>query len=286
MATASLTMSPAQFEKLRKIVYERSGIWFQDTKKYVLETRLSRRLEELEFDDFDQYLMFLTVGPYREDEFQEMFNRITINETSFFRNEPQLDVFEKQVLPKLIETRRPTKKLRIWSAACSSGEEPYTLAIQVHRTLGVRLSDWTVEILGTDISEKVLLMAQAGKYVSYSIRSMNPLVLQRYFKEHEGGYQIDPTIQSMVHFELLNLKESLASKRFGMFDVIFCRNVLIYFDDKMKTQVARMFHDQLAPDGHLFIGHSESLRYTDVPFEPMPVPQAFAYVKKPKGTGV
>lgn len=285
MATAALTMSPAQFEKLRKIVYERSGIWFQDTKKYVLETRLSRRLEELEFDDFDQYLMFLTVGPYREDEFQEMFNRITINETSFFRNEPQLDVFEKQVLPKLIETRRPTKKLRIWSAACSSGEEPYTLAIQVHRTLGVRLSDWTVEILGTDISEKVLLMAQAGKYATYSIRSMNPLVLQRYFKEHEGGYQIDPTIQSMVHFELLNLKESLAAKRFGLFDVIFCRNVLIYFDDKMKTQVARMFHDQLAPDGHLFIGHSESLRYTDVPFEPMPVPQAFAYVKKPKGTG-
>ncbi len=105
MATAAQTMTTAQFEQLRKIVYERSGIWFQDSKKYVLETRLSRRLEELEFDDFSQYLLFLTVGPYREDEFQEMFNRITINETSFFRNEPQLDVFERQVLPRSLARR-------------------------------------------------------------------------------------------------------------------------------------------------------------------------------------
>ncbi|MCC7409861.1 MAG: protein-glutamate O-methyltransferase CheR [Phycisphaeraceae bacterium] len=285
MSTAALTLSDQQFERLRNLVYERSGIWFQDSKKYVLETRLSRRLEELEFEDFNQYLMFLSVGPYREDEFQEMFNRITINETSFFRNEPQLEVFEKQILPKLIESRRAAKKLRIWSAACSSGEEPYTLAIQLHRTLGVRLSDWTLEILGTDISEKVLLMAQAGKYASYSIRGMHPLTLQRYFKETDGYFQIDPTIQSMVHFELLNLKDSFAAKRFGIFDVIFCRNVLIYFDDKMKTHCAKMFHDQLAPDGTLFIGHSESLRYTAVPFDPLPVPQAFAYLKKTRGPG-
>lgn len=280
MATAAQTMTASQFEQLRKIVYERSGIWFQDSKKYVLETRLSRRLEELEFDDFSQYLMFLTVGPYREDEFQEMFNRITINETSFFRNEPQLDVFEKQVLPRLIEARKTTKKLRIWSAACSSGEEPYTLAIQVHRTLGVRLADWTVEILGTDISEKVLMIAQTGRYASYAIRSMNPLVLKRFFVEKDGGYQLDSTIQSMVHFELLNLKDAHAAKRFGTFDVIFCRNVMIYFDDDMKKHCTRMYYDQLAKDGTLFIGHSESLRYIDVPFEPLPIPQAFAYQKQ------
>ncbi|MBI1336544.1 MAG: protein-glutamate O-methyltransferase CheR [Phycisphaera sp.] len=280
MPPTAIRMTDAQFDRLRKIVYERSGIHFQDTKKYVLESRLSRRVEELEFDDFDQYLLFLTTGPYQSDEFQEMFNRITINETSFFRNEPQLDVFEKQVLPKLLESRRTTKKLRIWSAACSTGEEPYTLAIQLHRSLGVRLGDWHIDILGTDISEKVLEIAQAGRYASYSMRSINPLVLKRYFKEENGSYQLDPTIQSMVNFELLNFKDSIAARRFGSFDVIFCRNVLIYFDDPMKLHCARLFHSQLVDDGTLFIGHSESLRNVNVPFEPVPVPQAFAYVKK------
>jgi chemotaxis protein methyltransferase CheR len=209
-----------------------------------------------------------------------MFNRITINETSFFRNEPQLDVFETHVLPRLIDARKSTRKLRIWSAACSSGEEPYTLAIQLHRTLGVRLGDWHVEILGTDISEKVLLIAQAGRYASYAVRSMNPLVLKRYFAEAAGSFQLDATIRSMVHFELLNLKDAMAARRFGTFDVIFCRNVLIYFDDAMKQHCTKMFHDQLAADGVLFIGHSESLRYVTSPFDPLPMPQAFAYIKK------
>src|SRR5690606_34874409 len=118
--TTALAMTDPQFDKLRKIVYERAGIHFQDNKKYVLESRLSRRLEELGFDNFDQYLLFLTAGPYQADEFQEMFNRITINETSFFRNEPQLEVFEQKVLPVLLEARKTKKVLRIWSAACSS----------------------------------------------------------------------------------------------------------------------------------------------------------------------
>lgn len=274
-------MSTEQFEKLRKIVYDRAGIWFQDSKKYVLESRLSRRLDELDFDSFDQYLMFLTAGPYQMDEFQEMFNRITINETSFFRNEPQLNVFERVILPELLEKRAATKRLRIWSSACSSGEEPYTMAIQIHRSLGVRLADWRVEILGTDISEKVLNTAASGKYPHYSIRSVNPMVLNRYFKEDGGMYQLNDEIKSMVHFEKLNLKDGLAAKRFGKWDVIFCRNVLIYFDDDMKQHCARLFHSQLEEDGTLFIGHSESLRNLNVDFHPIPTPQAFAYKKQP-----
>ena len=286
MPTTAATLNASQFEQLRKIIYDRAGIHFPDTKKYVLESRLSRRLEELEFESFDQYLMFLTVGPYQKDEFQEMFNRITINETSFFRNEPQLEVFERQVLPKLLESRNATKKLRFWSAACSSGEEPYTLAIQLHRSMGVRLSDWKIEILGTDISEKVLTTAANGRYCSYSMRTINPLVLKRYFNETGGFYQIDPEIQSMVHFELLNLKDTAAARRFGTFDVIFCRNVMIYFDDEMKTRCVQTFYNQLAQDGTLFIGHSESLRSIKVPFEPLPVPQGFAYAKSKEAKNV
>ena len=145
-------------------------------------------------------------------------------------------------LPKLLEARKAQKRLRIWSAACSSGEEPYTLAIQVHRSLGVRLSDWRIEILGTDISEKVLEIAQSGKYTNYSTRTVPPLVMQRYFKQ-EGQYAVlDPSIRSMVHFETHNLKDRLAARRHGTWDVIFCRNVMIYFDDAMKKDVLKTFN--------------------------------------------
>ena len=275
----TITMSEVQFEKLRKIIYDRSGIHFQDSKKYVLESRLTRRLEELKFDDFDQYLMYLTAGPYQSDEFQEMFNRITINETSFFRNEPQLQTFEERILPELLEARNATKTLRLWSAACSSGEEPYTLAMQIHRSLGVRLSDWKIEILGTDISEKVLNIARSGRYHHYAVRSTNQAVLSRYFKQDDNYYQLAPEIMSMVHFEKLNLKDVFAARRFGTFDLIMCRNVMIYFDDDMKTDVIKTFHNQLADDGTLYIGHSETLRNLETGFVQMELPHAFAYRK-------
>jgi len=274
-----IRMTSPQFEKLRKIIYERSGISFQESKKYVLESRLGRRLQELDMTSYDEYAAFLTIGPYRDDEFQEMFNRITINETSFFRNESQLEVFERRVLPELMEARASSKRLRIWSAACSSGEEPYTLAIMVHRTLGVRLMDWRIEIVGTDISEKVLEVAASGRFTKYAIRSTPSLVLERYFKEDGAYYQIDPTIKSMVRFEKLNLKDRLGMKRLGTWDVIFCRNVMIYFDKDMKQQVVSTFGECLAPDGALFIGHSETLSDLNVPFTAIPVAHGFCYRK-------
>lgn len=279
MPATAAAMTDQDFAALRKIIYDRSGIHFQDSKKYVLESRLARRLGELEMDSFAQYVQFLSIGPYQNDEFQEMFNRITINETSFFRNEPQLDVFEKVALTQLIEARKTTRRLRIWSAACSTGEEPYTIAIMVQRTLGVRLPDWRIEILGTDISEKALEQAEQAVFPQFSFRSVSPLIMQRYFKEQNGQYHLDPTIKSMVSFELHNLRDTLAAKRHGQWDVIFCRNVMIYFDDAMKERVVQMFYDQLAPDGYLFIGHSETLRNLKAPFEPLAAAQSFAYRK-------
>lgn len=274
-----VTMTDPQFTQLRKIIYDRAGIHFPDTKKYVLESRLAHRLQELEMDDFGQYISFLTMGPYQVEEFQEMFNRITINETSFFRNEPQLEVFEHQVLPALLEARKTTKRLRLWSAACSSGEEPYTLAILLHRSLGVRLEDWHIEILGTDISEKVLEIGSTGRYTDYALRATSPIVRQRYFRQDGPYWIINDNIKSMVNFDLHNLKDRLGAKRYGTWDVIFCRNVLIYFDDAMKGTVLKTFADQLAPDGTLFIGHSETIRPGDAPFESMNVPQGFCYKK-------
>lgn len=272
------TLSPAQFEKLRKIIYDRAGIWFADSKRYLLEARLSRRLAELNMDDFDQYATFLSIGPYRDAELNEMFSRITINETSFFRNEPQLSVFEKVIVPQLLTARNGMKQLRIWSSACSTGEEPYTLAILLHRSLGLRLQEWTIQIVGSDISDRALHAAKTGRYPSLSLRTTPPNVVQRYFRAASGFYQIDPKIQSMVSFTKVNLKDSLGARRLGSWDVIFCRNVLIYFDQPMRDNVIKLFHDTLTPDGSLLLGHSESIRANDL-FVARPEPQAFAYSK-------
>lgn len=279
MANTRIMMDDKQFNQLAKIIYERSGIHFPDAKKYILESRLTHRLGELEVQDFDQYIALLSMGPYQQDEFQEMFNRITINETSFFRNDAQLDVFETRILPQLLEARSRTKKLRIWSAACSTGDEPFTLAILLHRTLGNRLADWNIQILGTDISEKAINVGVSGIYSSYSVRSTPKMVLDRYFKPDGRHYQLNDEIRRMVSFEKHNLKDRLAAKRHGTWDVIFCRNVLIYFDDPMKKQVMGMFHDQIANDGALFIGHSERIVDMDTKFSQIPVPQGFCYAK-------
>lgn len=270
-------MSQSEFEQLRKVIYDRAGIHFPDAKQYVLESRLLHRLTELELEDFGQYIAFLTMGPYQSDEFQEMFNRITINETSFFRNEPQLDVFETRVLPELLKARESKKRLRLWSAACSTGEEPYTLAMQVHRSLGLRLKDWQVEILGTDISERALNVAQEGYYTDYALRSTPALIKSRYFKQEGNRWLLDEGIRKMVSFEVHNLKDRFAAKRHGIWDVVFCRNVMIYFDQEMQKQVAMMFADQIAPDGALFTGHSENFRSVTDKFEALPIPQAFCF---------
>ncbi|MAX24401.1 MAG: chemotaxis protein [Phycisphaeraceae bacterium] len=284
MPLTTQTMSDQQYASLRKIIYDRSGIWFADSKKYLLESRLGDRLNELEIEDYDQYIVFLTMGPYREDEFQVMFSKITINETSFFRNQPQLDVFEKNVLPGVIEARRDRKMLRIWSAACSSGQEPYTLAMMVRRTLGIRAMDWSVEIVGTDISDRVLKIAKTALYPKSAIGNMSFDILSKYF-DHEGDeYKIKPDIRDMVHFDKVNLKDRLATGRHGKFDVIFCRNVMIYFDDDMRKQCLDIFSKQLADDGTLFIGHSETIINRDL-FTPRAEPQSFAYVKSQREFG-
>ena len=267
MSSATKTMTDSQFQSLAKIIYDRAGIHFPETKKYIVESRLGHRLTELELADFDQYIAFLTMGPYQSDEFQEMFNRITINETSFFRNEPQLDVFEKQILPELMEARKANKRLRVWSAACSTGEEPFTLAIILHRTLGIRLKDWTVEILGTDISERALNVANTGEYSSYAMRSTPDLVKSRYFSEKNGLWTVDSEIRSMVNFELHNLKDRLAAKRHGTWDVIFCRNVMIYFDAPVREALVNRMAKLLAPHGVLVIGSAETLAGLDTPYQ-------------------
>lgn len=279
MKTAAVKLSDTEFDDLRRIIHTRSGVRFPNAERDALENRLSRRLEELELDDFGQYIQLLTMGPYQSEEFQEMFSRIANSETGFFRNRAQLDAFSETVLPRLLNDRAATKRLRIWSAACSTGEEPYTLAMLVHRTLGVRLGDWRVEILGTDLSEKALNTASDARYSSSALASVDPALAKRYFKEEDGTFTLDPMIRSMVSFEFHNLNDSLKARRHGSWDVIFCRNVMNFFDDDGKASCLRMLHDRLADDGTLFVGRDDTVGDTDAKFLPLNDSKAFAYSK-------
>ena len=258
-----IEMSNHSFYALRDMIYERSGIFFPDQKKYILENRLIRRIEDSGFDDFEKYIYFLRHDPMRDKEFSALFNIVTTNETSFFRDINQLQVFESVVLPQRVKEAEKTgyRKLRIWSAPCSTGEEPYTLAmLLLSKFPGIQGTGWDIEIHGSDISECVLNSARRGEYNDYSIRNVPAPYLDRYFtKNGSGKYHVHPEVRGIVRLSHINLFDNLRLRIFRGMDIVFCRNVLIYFDEPAKKRVIANIYDCLSPGGYLFIGHAESL---------------------------
>ena len=258
-----IEMSNHSFYALRDMIYERSGIFFPDQKRYILENRLLRRIEDGGFDDFDKYVDFLRYDPLRDKEFSSLFDLVTTNETSFFRDANQLQAFESVVLPPIVKEaeEKGCKKLRIWSAPCSTGEEPYTLAmLLLNKFPKIQDSGWDIEIHGSDISECVLNSARRGEYNDYSIRNVPPPYLDRYFtKNGNGKYNVRPEVRGMVRLSNINLFDNLKLRMFRGMNIVFCRNMLIYFDEAAKKRVIANIYDSLAPGGYLFIGHAESL---------------------------
>jgi len=256
-------MSDHSFYALRDMIYERSGIFFPDQKKYILENRLLRRIEEGGFNDFEKYIDFLRFDSLRDREFSTLFDIVTTNETSFFRDMNQLEVFESFVLPQIVKEveKAGYKKLRIWSAPCSTGEEPYTLAmLLLSKFPGIQGAGWDIEIHGSDISECVLNSARRGEYNDYSMRNVPPLYLDRYFtKNGNGKYGVKPEVKGIVRLSNINLFDNLRLRMFRGMNIVFCRNVLIYFDEAAKKRVIANIYDCLLPGGYLFIGHAESL---------------------------
>ena len=258
-----IEMSHHSFYALRDMIYERSGIFFHDQKKYILENRLLRRIEDGGFDDFEKYIDFLRHDPLRDKEFSTLFDIVTTNETSFFRDANQLQAFESVVLPQIVKEaeEKGYKKLRIWSAPCSTGEEPYTLAmLLLNKFPKIQDSGWDIEIHGSDISECALNSARRGEYNDYSIRNVPPPYLDRYFtKNGNGKYNVRPEVRGMVRLSNINLFDNLKLRMFRGMNIVFCRNMLIYFDEAAKKRVIANIYDSLAPGGYLFIGHAESL---------------------------
>ena len=259
-----LAISTEEFQRFRTLIYDESGISLGDQKQSLLVSRLSKRLRELGLTTFSEYYDQLMSDSSRE-EFTRMLDLISTNKTDFFREPKHFDFLRERILPELAQE----KTVRIWSSACSTGEEPYTIAM----TLQEGVSDpaqWDFKILASDLSMRVLAKAAAGLYDADHVHDVPPELMKRHFLrgrgESKGLVKIKPHLAAMVQFRRLNLMD----ERFPIkspLDVIFCRNVMIYFDRPTQEQLVNKFYRYLKPGGHLFIGHSESLQWVTHPFK-------------------
>ncbi len=254
-----IALSDDIFRLLRDLVHSYCGIYFDDGSKFLVERRLARRLEERQVTTFEEYYHFLRYDRKRDEELAVLVDNLTTNETYFFRESPQLRAFAEELLPELRTTLAGRKALRIWSAGCSTGEEPYTIAMLLLES-GDWWRDWQVEILGSDINQRVLHTARKGVYKKTSHRVSTPEMMKKYFvDEGKGDYRIIDAVRELVSFSYVNLLDPFKTSLINNMDIIFCRNVIIYFDREAKKKVVESFHDKLRDGGYLLLGHSESL---------------------------
>lgn len=276
-------MSASFFENIRKYIYENTGIYFQDNKKYFLESRLLRRMNYLGLKTFEEYFDLIRFSANGQNEKKYFYEAITINETFFFRNQPQLDALAQQIFPEIISIKQQTgkNKIRIWSAASSSGEEAYSIAMIFQDLIKPRYPNFELEVIGTDINNAVVETAKSAIYRDYSIRNTPPYYLKKYFKSAEAGaFEVIPEIKKMASFKVMNLYDDAAMKMMYNFDVIFCANVLIYFDTASKIKVVSHLYNSLNKGGYLFIGYSETLHGISKAFKLVSFPNTVGYKKE------
>ncbi|WP_410893289.1 CheR family methyltransferase [Neobacillus sp. 204] len=259
---------------LSQIIYDYCGLGFHD-RLSILRDKISKRVNQLGLT-YEDYCKYLTTAP---GEWDVVIELLTINETYFYREEDQLKECCSFVLPLMKEKNRD-RPLRIWSAACSSGEEPYTLAMLIQEA--GRFLPGTVEIIATDINKKVLQKAEKGWYhnSSFAFRRIPETLLKKYFIDENGGYQIKASTKKMVKFYHLNLLHKDEVAEIGEVDIIFCRNVLIYFDQDKTKQVIQSLYRNLAPAGYLFLGHAESITDPNMGFQKVRSDKSFYYRKE------
>ncbi len=245
------------FRLIRDLIRDYCGIFFDDGSLFLLERRLSRRLRLHHLKDFRDYYRLLLYDRKKEEELTAIIEILTVNETFFFREQNQLKAFSEEILPEIGEVKKEKKRLRIWSAGCSTGEEPYTIAMLILEY--GRLQGWDVDILGSDINQRVLTTARRGVYRKNSFRTAEQYFRQKYFAEENGTFVISEDVKRLVSFSCLNLLDPFKVRFMGQMDVIFCRNVLIYFDHAARKKAVDNFYDNLVEGGYLLLGHAESL---------------------------
>ncbi len=265
---------------LRDLFQQHSGFWLRDDLKFVAERRLAARLEILGIRDFVGYHRYLRFDGRGPEELEVAIDLLIPHETYFFRDPTQLECFEHEVLPLLAEQNASTRSLRVWSAGCATGEEPYTLAMLTLESPD--LPRWEIDILGTDLSKKALSTARHAEYGPSALRVATAVQRSRYFDQAEGGrLRVAAKYRAPVRFGLLNLLDRAQAALLPAMDVIFCRNVLIYFDAQTRRRVVDVFFERLRPGGLLMLGHSENLLSAGTAFELLQLNGDLVYRKPP-----
>jgi chemotaxis protein methyltransferase CheR len=258
-------MTREEFRLLRDLISEHSGLWFEDEMMYLLQRRLAPRLEFHGLSDFGHYYRLLRYDPRQRGELETAVEALTTNETYFYREPHQLRAFAQEILPLLAKENAPKKELRIWCAGCATGEEVYTVAVLLVQS-GL-FEGWKVEVQGSDIARRVLTVARGGIYGAHAFRTPESELVRPFFRHEEGRWQAREAIRTLVSFSHLNLLDSRAARCVGVVDVIFCRNVMIYFHLEARRRVVRTFYERLREGGYLLLGHSESLLHVTTDFE-------------------
>ncbi|MDA8938968.1 protein-glutamate O-methyltransferase CheR [Pseudoalteromonas marina] len=242
------------FKDIANLVYNACGIVLGDHKREMVYSRLARRIRALKLNDFKAYLAYLDT--HKDQEFDAFINAITTNLTSFFREVHHFEFIKSELIPNLIKANKDTKRVRIWSAGCSTGEEPYSLAMTLNNSFP---SNWDVKILATDLDSNVLEKAQKGVYTAANVNGLDATHLKRWFLKSKDGenYKVKDTLRERISFKRLNLLQDWPMK--GPFDLILCRNVVIYFDKETKDHLFKRYANILSDHGYLFLGHSESM---------------------------
>jgi chemotaxis protein methyltransferase CheR len=275
------TVDPV-YRQIRDLVYKVSGIYKAEEKLYLLADGCARRMKQLSVRTPREYWDHLTANPNRDGELRHLLNEITIGETCLFRSQPQLDALRKVILPEIVaeKTKRIIKRLRIWSAGCSTGEEPYTLAMNMLEESNGLLKGWTVEILATDLNDRSVETAKIGIYGDYALRSTTDYFKRKYFSTvDEKKLQARPEVKKLITFSRLNLQDDSKMHFMKGMDLIFCCNVLIYFDGASKSKVINHFFSNLNLGGYFFLGSSESLMKLNDQFHLVHFPGAIGYWK-------
>ena len=272
--------SPALMQ-VRDLIYKTAGIFQANNRLRFLEEHCQKRIQALGVRNMREYFDCLTSKAMARGEITSLLNEITVGETFFFRNQPQLEGIRNVVLPRVMEakSRMCMRHLRIWSAGCSTGEEPYTLAMILLEECKTRLKGWTFEVLATDLNQRSLATAEAGSYGEYSIRNVDSQLRERYFRFEGTQLQVTPEVKAKVRFTRVNLSDDSAMMSLNDVDLVLCCNVLIYFDVASKKSVIHRFFSSLHNHGYLFLGHAESLFGISSEFQLVHLPSSTAYVK-------
>lgn len=257
---------------------QRTGLSFGENKRYYVERRVVDRMTAVGARDFREYLNLLRFQASGE-ELQLLVNQMTVNETYFFREKYQFDCLVNSVLDEIVRDRRPGDRIRIWSAGCATGEEPYSIAIMLLE-FWKRVDDFEIELHASDIDSRALARAREGIYEERSLQFLPPHLVSKYFTLlAPGRWQIIEDLRGSIDFSHVNLMDADQMQHFRNLDIIFCRNMLIYFDDLGRREVAAGFYDALAPGGFVFLGHSESMARMSSLYQPRRFPEAIVYQK-------